>query len=469
VLVTVTDVQELASSALGTPEEIKEDLDKEAGSLRARRDELQGQLDAGEGDAEELRARIKMLDLKIAFDQDAAKAAGDPRATHQARLALARAQIEYLTGKDAPRSPEGRKWVALMLDEARKLQREMQGILDRADARLGQNVTRTAEMPAALVNEQTGEQSQLVFSIGERVDEEGDKLEVVIADITAERGRVFRATAKGRDDKARGEAWDAAIHDLRRNLGRGRGWLAYRVPAPYAALPLDLANPVQLQMAELDQMKEMVDDTVHAMTLVALLAAPFTGGASMGILAVVAPISAASSLYNIVNRAYYDDLTLDAEAVMDFINVASLGFGHLGDVGRTGRGALRLVAAADKIAVGLLAAGQYVVMTYEAYQQLNAIDPNMDPREARRAKLRLLLSMLEQASIPVAHHMFRAALGEGPGARPGRTRPRRAPRGSSSARSARSRRRSRSRSSRGWGTASRCATTRTRTPGWSRR
>jgi hypothetical protein len=113
------------------------------------------------------------------------------------------------------------------------------------------------------------------------------------------------------------------MDDLRKNLNRGRGYLSYQVPKRYAAWATELPNPMQLQMSMGAQIKEMVDDTAHVLTLAAIMAAPFTGGASLAILAVLAPIQAASSLYNIVNRAAYGDLEMDEEAVFDFINIAS--------------------------------------------------------------------------------------------------------------------------------------------------
>ena len=165
---------------------------------------------------------------------------------------------------------------------------------------------------------------------------------------------------------------------------------------------------MQLQMAVGDQVKEMVDDASNAVTLAAIMAAPFTGGASLGILAVLAPIGAASSLYNIVNRAMYDDLHLDDESVLDFINIASLGLGKIGEL-KKGHKVLQMIATASRIAVQLGDAGQYILMSYRTYQEIMKEIPGEAPDAARRRKLLKLLEFIQGVSIPVSTKLLSEA------------------------------------------------------------
>jgi hypothetical protein len=157
----------------------------------------------------------------------------------------------------------------------------------------------------------------------------------------------------------------------------------------------------------LDQASETADDAAHALTVAALLAAPFTSGASLEVLAVLAPIQAASSLYRIVDRGVYGNLQLDAELIGDFINVASFGLGGVGSAGRFASRGVQIVAGTAGVAVRLLNYGNYVVIAWSTFRALTTPDPpGSDPREGRQRRLIALLSALEAASIPVAEHMW---------------------------------------------------------------
>jgi len=408
-MVSVFDIKELAAESIDSPEALK--LRALAGLEKgvAELEELRKKRAAAETDAQPmLDIDIKRVELKQAYLAAAGKVASDEYALHRAELDFVRSQLAYLTGKEVPKP---KRWVdqekiRLWTEGLRKNEKDLAAELERADTKLGEGFKRTGLIKAALVDDTTGSRQPLTFSIGEKSYVAADKLEVVIADITAEKGRVFNGTGTGSQGEGRSDAWHEAMRDLRRNLGRGRGWLAWQAPAPYAALNEGLENPMQLQLSELDQLREHLDDVANALTLGALLAAPFTGGASLGILAVLAPIGIGSSLYNIVNRALYGDLELDEEAVLNFIDVATLGLSKVSAAGKLGGRGLRIVATASKIAIQLLDAGTYVVLSYMTYQDLMADRPGETEGEARVRKLRALLSFFQTAAIPVATHLW---------------------------------------------------------------
>jgi hypothetical protein len=407
-MVSVFDIASVARESLLSGDAEREKAQEAAKSNEERLAELKHKQELGEGDQAELGIQIHLLQARIDYEHEKITAAGDTRAMNLAELNYIQAQIAYFTGPDAP---QGNKQIQEQkegrLKELRNREREVSNLLERADNRLGAYTKYTAMMSAVLVDEATGNRQQLTFSIGERTYINANELEVRIADITTENGRVFNGTGSGWMGKGRTEAWQNAMNDMRRNLNRGRGWMSFRSPPPYASLPLDLPNPMQLQISGIDQFKELVDDAAHAATLVALLAAPFTGGASLGILAVLAPIQAASSLYNLVNRAMYDELTLDTEAVMDLINIGTFGLGHIGEANQLASRSVQIVVASGKVALRLLEGGMYIVLAYQTYQQLMAEGPpDEDPRARQRRRLMVLLNLVEAASIPIAEKLW---------------------------------------------------------------
>lgn len=407
VTVSVFDIEELTREALGTQASDEERARQRVAEIDATLAAPPDESDTSPG-ATARRARDRaFLGFERTYRQALADAGGDQLPVLQAERAWVQARIAWLSSGEAPAGDEAfQQQKQQLLERLRGENERLTGILDRSTGRLG-NVARTGIMRALLVDESVGGRIDLTFSFGERTYVATTRTEVIIADVTAgEGGRVFSGTGDGRGSRARNDAVRAAMRDLRQNLHRGRGYLAYRMPPVYRSIDLDLPNPMQLQMSALDQLVETADDAAHAATLAALVAAPFTGGASLQILAVLAPIQAGTSLYRIVNRSMYQDLSLDAQAISDFINIASFGLGGAGGVSRFASRGVQIAASTRNVAVLLLDAGNYVVMGWEAFRELTAPDTGQDPREGRRRRLMALLTMLEGASIPVATHLW---------------------------------------------------------------
>ena len=406
--VSVFDMATFAGDVLGTDA-------SDATRARTRTEAIDAELaaPADESDtspaAVARRARTRaFLPFERAYLQSIITAAGDRTAILAAELAYVRARIAWLASDAAVSSDAAvTETHSQMLRELRSEETRLAGVIERSTSRLGAGVAHTATMRALLVDESSGTRTPLEFSIGERQYIVRDQVEVVIADVTAaDSGRVFSGRGDGVLGAGRPGALRAAMRDLRENLHRGRGYLAYRVPPSYAAIDLDLPNPMQLQMSAADQVVEMVDDAAHVATLAALVAAPFTDGASLSILAVLAPVQAATSLYRIVNRSMYGDLHLDSQAISDFINIASLGIGRIGSASRVATRGVQIVTAGRNVALLLLDAGNYIVMAWDFFRALTAPDTSADPREGRRRRLLALLTALEGAAIPVAGHLW---------------------------------------------------------------
>lgn len=420
VMVSVYDIQDVARDALASGAELKADAETSVAAVQAELDQLDEDIKAGVGDVVIKRSERAYKAWTLDYFKDLAAAGGDPLNAKVAEQNLLKSQLAYFDSDEFPSDEQYRAFkqakVAKLKERLKVVDAEvarMRGALTEHDSQ----IEPVGYMRAVLIDEVTSAKTPLTFSVGERRYIAADNLEVVIADVTGTKGRTFSASASGALGAGRQDAWLDAMTDLRRNLNRGRGWISYEVPPPYQRWKSELPNPMKLEMSASAQVKETIDDTAHALTIAAILAAPFTGGASLSILAVLAPIQAASSLYNIVNRSAYGDLELDQEAVFDLINVATLGLGKLSTVGKVGSRGLAIVASSSKIAIKLLNGGQFLVVSYETFNALmEEGDPNGDPREARRRKLLKLLSWFEQAAIPVSEKLFAEA--HGPGKRP---------------------------------------------------
>jgi hypothetical protein len=410
VMVSVFDIKEVAAESLDTAAELKEKALTGLEQIEPELERLRTEL-AAETRAErriELQVQIRMTELRRPFFEAVQRASGDAYAVRVAELEYVRARLAYLTGKEAPvfQGTQSQLGLRKQIEGLKAEEKRLAGQVKRVDSKLGDGVVRTGFMRAMLVDDTSGGSQEVLLTIGERQYVSTDRLEVVIGDVTSEKGRRFTGMGSGFLGRGRSDAWHEAMRDLQRNLGKGRGWLSYEAPEPYASLNEGLDNPLQLQVAELDQMKELLDDAAHAATLTALLLAPFTGGASLAIVAVLAPFQIGSSLYNIVNRAMYDDLELDVDAIGSFVDIATLGLGKFSTAGKLATRGVRIVATSSRIAVQLLDGGMYVVFTYSTYMELMKDYPGETPTEARVRRLKTLLDYFSNASIPVAHHIW---------------------------------------------------------------
>ncbi len=423
VMVSVYDIEDVARDALVGGAELTEDAFRSKAQAESGLVALDEKIAAGEGNVDFNRLERDYAALEVAYYDELARAGADPLAAKVARQSLLRARLTLIDASPVLAGAQYSEKRAAARDGVKTALASLDAELARmrgALAEHGSNIESVGFMRAVLVDEVTSAKTALSFAVGERRYIAAGNLEVVIADVTGAKGRTFNGTASGALGAGRQDAWLDAMTDLRRNLNRGRGWISYEVPARYEAWKSELPNPMKLEMSMGAQLKETVDDAAHALTIVAILAAPFTEGASLSILAVLAPVQAASSLYNVVNRAVYGDLELDQEAVFDLLNIVTLGLGKLSTVGKAGSRGLEIIASSSKIAIKLINGGQFLVITYETYNTLmEEGDPKGDPRELRRKKLLKLLSWCEQAAIPISEKLFAEA--HGPAQRPDKT------------------------------------------------
>jgi hypothetical protein len=416
VTVSVFDIGEFAADALGT-----DATDREAANARIA--EIDTELEAASDESDTSPGAIArrsrqraFLGFERTYRQEVVNAEGDQTRVLFAERDWVQARITWLTAPSLPSGDEAfTEQVRIELAQLRTQEERLLGLLARSGSRVGSGYSETGMMRALMVDEAVGGRNELYFAFSERNYIAFPRTEIVITDVTGENGRVFSGMADGYGVTARRDALRAAMRDLRQNLNRGRGYLAYRMPLAYRGIDLDLPNPMQLQMALLDQVVETIDDTAHAATLAAILAAPFTGGTSLEVLMVLAPVQAGTSLYRIVDRAAYKDLRLDAQAISDFINIASFGLGGAGGVSRFASRGVQIAASAQRVAVLLLDGGNYIVMGWQAFREITAAEEGEDPRVGRQRRLVALLTLLEGTSIPVASHLWPTSHARGRG------------------------------------------------------
>jgi hypothetical protein len=424
VMVSVYDIEDLAKDSLESSDDLTQQAEENEQQVQKDLAQLDEDIRNDVGDVVIKKAERGFTALKLDYFKDLAAAGGDPWKQKLAEQSLVRAQLAFF---DSDAYPADAKYAEFKATQVKQLQSRAKTI-DAEVARMGgalaswdEKIEPVGYMRAVLVDEVTSASTNLSFAVGERRYIAADTLEVVIADVTAAKGRTFTGSGSGALGAGREDAWLDAMTDLRQNLNRGRGWISYDVPPTYQAWKSELPNPMKLEMSATAQIKETIDDTAHALTVVAILAAPFTEGASLAILGVIAPIQAGSSLYNLVDRSMYGDLELDEAAVFDLINIATLGLGKLSTVGKAGSKGLEIIASSSRIALKVINGGQFLVVSYDTFQMLmEEGDENDDPRELRRRKLLKLLNWCEQASIPVSEKLFGEAHGT-TGREPGKT------------------------------------------------
>jgi subtilisin family serine protease len=211
----------------------------------------------------------------------------------------------------------------------------------------------------------------------------------------------------------------AAIRDALANLlensvtGYGRGWCTILVPANGTTGIADHERDTFEVGKDVESMfTEMVEGGSIIISVLALLAAPFTGGASLTILIPMGIIGAIPSGYRIAKRNEEGTFAWDMETALDVLNIASAFLG----VGQMTSSSLKFtrLAGAFKLA-GHGADGLNIIMgKAQLLKELQDIstDPNLLPGE-RRYKLALALSnTLMNDGVMVGHMLAMHMYGE---------------------------------------------------------
>jgi hypothetical protein len=140
---------------------------------------------------------------------------------------------------------------------------------------------------------------------------------------------------------------------------------------------------------------EAVENVATAMSVAAVVAAPFTGGASLALLIPIGVVGAIPSGYRLISRSLDDTLRLDMATVMDIVNIAGSVIGLGGEAAasmrmlRLGRGLMIAGMGADGL--GMLLMGAQIMEQIEALQ-------DVEPPGVRAARL---MEVIGQAMLQV--------------------------------------------------------------------
>lgn len=391
VIVNVQDIKTIASEMMPSDTKEGEDFKKKLSDA----EEDYNKLKASGDDSKFAKRKLAQLEIDKAYFKDRVDAGGDVVKQKKADKTHLQKLKDYLAGLDTEDGSENNK---ATIDAINKQIAQLTYQLDTAAAVTINEFNNHPElMPAMMVDENSGSQQSLLFKVDYKKAVTTNNYSVSIRDITNDGARQFSAT-----ESSLQAAWTGAMKEMRANLNRGRGWLSYKVPSGFTKYHANsgLPNPMQLQYSISDQLVETAGDALNVATLAAILAAPFTGGATMALLVPLGAIGAGVSAYRLMHRAEYGDLKFDFDAVSDFINIASLGAGkylqHATKVRNIG-----MMVQSGKVAVKLLEYGGYVVMTAQMYEQLQAVDDS-NPAEARRKRILILASFIQQVSVIAA-------------------------------------------------------------------
>jgi hypothetical protein len=177
-----------------------------------------------------------------------------------------------------------------------------------------------------------------------------DKQTWLIVDSTTPKGKTATGEASGNDEEG---AIRKGVKDLLEQGGYGRGNAAVAYDKEIIAIRVEASGTALL--------KEALSNTALLLSIVAVAAAPFTGGESLVLLIPAGIIGAVPSAMNIIERGIDKTLKLDLETGLDIVNIVGA-FVMLGAEARAAGLIARPFAGGALLVTGLGAAGSGMIL-----------------------------------------------------------------------------------------------------------
>jgi uncharacterized protein YukE len=259
-------------------------------------------------------------------------------------------------------------------------------------------------------------------------EEDGNsRIEVYLSDLTTPNSGQNDQDNPGRGDTLQEAIGDAIVKLLENESNYGRGVVAYEVEGSVHTREIEAGTGRILV--------EAFEGLAMIGTLAAIVAAPLTGGASLYLLIPLGLASAGFSLYRIYERADNDVLRLDAQTVMDIVDIVggmiglaevTVGIratmlartasgaaqaGRAGQAARAAQSHMRAVRMGDKIAIlgmGADGAGVLLLGAGVANQILALNDPSIPEGEKRSRLLQILGRAFVDFGTSVGQHLVSA-------------------------------------------------------------
>ena len=209
-------------------------------------------------------------------------------------------------------------------------------------------------------------------------------------------------------DSGEGDTKDKAVLDGVQNVlesghGYGRGYVAVEITGKIKSLRI---------AADVGQIAtEGIENLTTLLSIAAIAAAPFTGGASLMLLIPIGAVGAIPSVYRLVERSRVGTLRWDINTAMDLVNIigAAAGVGQAGVAGRVASatakgvqpGVWTIRAGKGLMVIGLASdAGGAVLLGAGIIEQLNALAGLLEGERKART-MQILGGALLQAGITV--------------------------------------------------------------------
>lgn len=200
---------------------------------------------------------------------------------------------------------------ALNEEQGRAIQKQLDTLEEviklRGDRGKGKNMAAAVPLVANFIGD-TGQSIRLTMeAISE--GESDDKQQYWVSDLTTPKSS--QATGSG---KTKAEAIVSAMKQILEGQGGyGRG---------YASISVDnVTYTLRITSSLGNLFMEAIENVTTALSIALVVAAPFTGGASLALLLPVGLVGAIPSAYRLINRAIDDTLHFDMATVMDVVNI----------------------------------------------------------------------------------------------------------------------------------------------------
>jgi len=229
-----------------------------------------------------------------------------------------------------------------------------------------------------------GQTIPLTLEVVDRSVAKGGTAEVYISDTTTPKSGDETGTGKTRDD-----AIANAVTKLLESIhGYGRGRVAIALG--------DGVRTIRIEASLGSLLAESVENVSTALSVAAIAAAPFTGGASLSLLVPLGLAGAVPSAYRVVMRIEAGTFDLSLESALEIANIAGSLVG-LGRIGATSLRMMRLGEAMLIIGFGVDAANG-ILMGAQLMQQIEALS-KLEPGERSAALLMLIGQTMLSAGV----------------------------------------------------------------------
>jgi hypothetical protein len=325
---------------------------------------------------EKAQQRIKELETKLG----GADLGPEERKKLQAELDELRQATAPLTQRLESRKAEAAKRVKAIESGAEEgdlgaAKKDQENIEKTIALRARRKLDNNAELLTARFVSDLGQTIPLMLEVVDRPPTRTKKAQVYVSDVT---------TPKSGDETGIGQTRDDAIVNAVTTLlegveGYGRGRVALGLSGGVRTIRITAS------MGSL--LVESIENVTTALSVAAVAAAPFTGGASLSFLVPLGLVGAIPSAYRVTQHLESGTFELDLETALDIVNIA----GTLIGLGRIGATSLRMVRVGRGlllIGFGVDAAGA-IMMSAQLLQQIDALSKL--PAGERSAALLMLI------------------------------------------------------------------------------